>query len=159
MSAFGRKLTPQTLERHLRHAGLTGLEPWRAGVWEGWSAPLEVPDQRYTLTAGLDPDSRWLALEVAGLPQALLDDTPADRVHGMLLALTVLNRRIPAGAFCYDPGSGAVLLRHTVALSRGSLSDEDLGQLVGAVRGVLAERGPDLRAVIAGERTAREILG
>lgn len=155
MSALGRNVTTDTLEKHLQRFGAAVTQITEDG--QRLSACFGVLDQSYTLAIDLAREAGLLGFSVSDLLHATLDDTPADRVHGLLLALAVLNHRIPLGSLGYDPVAGEVVLRYTMPVS-GDLAYEDFEQVLGVLRQVLIERASDLRAVIAGERTAREIL-
>lgn len=121
------------------------------------SGRLEVLGRGFHLVVGPNEQPDLLAFRVGGLVRAGPDDTPADRVHGLLLALASLNSRIPLGAFAYDPGDGEVSLHYAMPVC-GHLAYQDFARVLETLQDVLAGHAADLRAVVAGEKLAREIL-
>ncbi len=154
--ALGKKATGRTIEKYLERYGLDVNR--LPGDQESYLAKLPVEGAGYPLTVTHDQEVGLLRFSVGGLLHATLDDTPADRVHGLLLAVAVLDHRIPLGSFGYDPADGEVALQYAMPLVSGELHHEDVEQVLVVLQNVLARHAADLRAVVAGERTAREIL-
>jgi WD40 repeat protein len=157
--ALGRKATARTIEKYLERYG---LEATRLSGTEQedqtYVSALGVESHGYQVTIRHDVGLGQLEFRIAGLLHATLDDTPADRIHGLLLALSVLNYRIPLGALGYDPTDGEVALRYTLPVTGDEVRYEDFEQVLVVLQNVVAKHAADLRAVVAGERTAREIL-
>lgn len=155
---MSRKVTTSTIEKYLKRFGTPGTPTRHDGVTQGVSATLEVPGLTCTVHLDLAEETGQLAFQVPRLLLASLDDTPADRVHGLLLALGALNYRIPLGTLAYDPSDGEVALRYAMPVVGGELHYEDFEQVLVVLQNVVAKHVSDLRAVVAGETTAREIL-
>jgi hypothetical protein len=153
-----RKVTTSTIEKYLKRFGVTGTATRHDGVRQGVSATLEVPGLTWTVHVDLADETGQLEFRVPRLLLASLDDTPADRVHGLLLAMGALNYRIPLGTLAYDPSDGEVALRYAMPVVGGELHYEDFEQVLVVLQNVVAKHVSDLRAVVAGEKTAREIL-
>jgi hypothetical protein len=156
--ALGKKGVTRTIQKHLERFG---LEVVRLSVTDDDGvciSALEAEGHVYQMTVTRISEIGQVQFRVAGLLHATLDDTPADRIHGLLLALSVLNYRIPLGSLGYDPTDGEVALRYALPVTGGDVRYEDFEQVLVVLQNVLAKHGADLRAVVAGERTAQEIL-
>jgi hypothetical protein len=148
----------RTIEKYLERYG---LEVVRLSVSDDDGiclSALAVEGHPYQITVARIAELGQLQFRVAGLLHATLDDTPADRIHGLLLALSVLNYRIPLGSLGYDPTDGEVALRYALPVTGGEVRYEDFEQVLVVLQNILAKHAADLRAVVAGERTAQEIL-
>ncbi len=154
-----KRPTADTIARYLTRYGASADTCPQPGQSEGVvRAPLDVLGQTYLLEVDPIVEEGLLRMSVPRLLHATLDDTPADRVHGLLLALAALNYRIPLVHFGYDPVDGEVALLYALPVLGGVLAYEDFERVLVVVENVLAKHVDDLRAVVAGERTAREIL-
>jgi WD40 repeat protein len=156
--ARGKKGTGRTIGKYLDRFGLASLRLSGSDGDEVCLSALGVEGHEYQLVVSWLSGLGQLQFRVGGLLHATLDDTPADRVHGLLLALAVLNYRIPVGALGYDPTDGEVALRYALPATGGEVRYEDFEQVLVVLQNVLAKHGGDLRSVVAGERTAQEIL-
>lgn len=157
--ALGRKVTARTIKGYLERYGVEAARLSGTEVDEQTCVTaLGVEGHGYPVTIFCNVELGQLEFRIGGLVRATLDDTPADRIHGLLLALAVLNHRIPLGTFGYDPADGEVALRYTLPTTGGEVRYEDFEQVLVVLQNVLIKHGADLRAVVAGDRTAREIL-
>lgn len=157
--ALGKKANARTIERYFERYGLEAAR--LSGTPEDEAtciSALGVNGHAYQVTVTRDADLGQLRFRIAPLLHATLDDTPADRVHGLLLALAVLNHRVPLGSLGYDPTDGEVALHYAMPVTGGELRYEDFEQVLVVLENILTMHAADLRAVVAGERTAREIL-
>jgi hypothetical protein len=157
--ALGKKATAQTIQKYFERYGLEAAR--LSGTPEDDETCISafaVQGHAYQITVVRDPEVGLFRFRVDGVLYAMLDDTPADRVHGLMLGLAVLNSRIPLGAFGYDPAFGEVALRYTLPVTGGELHYEDFERVVVVLENVLTKHAADLKAVVAGERTVQEIL-
>lgn len=157
--ALGRKATARTIEKYLDRYGLEAAR--LSGTEQDDQTcvtAMSVEGHAYQVTIVHDAALGQLEFRVAGLLRATLDDTPADRIHGLLLALSALNYRIPLGTLGYDPTDGEVALRYTLPVTGGEVRYEDFEQVLVVLQNILVKHAADLRAVVVGQRTAREIL-
>ena len=153
-----KKATVRTLEKYFERYGLQAVGLSVSDDDGVCISTLSVDGHDYQVSASRLAELGQLQVRIGRLLHATLDDTPADRVHGLLLALSVLNYRIPLGALGYDPTDGEVALRYAMPVTGGELRYEDFEQVLVVLENVLAKHAADLRAVVAGERTAQEIL-
>lgn len=151
----GNGTTTSEVAAYLRRFGVPA-EPV-AQAHGAASGRLEVLGHVYPVVVGATEQPDLLGFRVGGLVWAGPDDTPADRVHGLLLALAALNARIPLGAFAYDPGGGEVSVHYAMPVC-GDLAYRDFARVLETLQDVLAGHAENLRAVVAGEKLAREIL-
>jgi WD40 repeat protein len=153
-----KKHIARTVEDCLERYGLAALRVSGSDGDGIFLSTLGVEGHDYQVSVTLLDELGQLEFRIGGLLHATLDDTPADRVHGLLLSLSVLNYRIPLGALGYDPTDGEVALRYAMPVTGGDVRYEDFEQVLVVLQNVLAKHAADLRAVVAGERTAQEIL-
>jgi hypothetical protein len=156
--ASSKKATVRTIEKYLERYGLGAIGLSASDDDGVCLSELGVEGHHYQLTVSRLAELGQLQFRIGGLLHATLDDTPADRVHGLLLALSVLNYRIPLGTLGYDPTDGEVALRYAMPVTGGEMRYEDFEQVLVVLQNVLVKHAVDLRAVVAGERTAQEIL-
>jgi hypothetical protein len=155
-----RKPTTDTVEKYLARYGVPARTIQQLGESQGVvHTQLDVLGTAYLLEVDPVAETGLLEFRVPRLLHATLDDTPADRVHGLLLVLATLNYRLPLVSLGYDPRDGEVALRYGLPTLGGSLAYEDLERVLVVIENVLARHVEDLRAVVAGVRTAQEILG
>lgn len=155
---LGKKALTRTIEKYLERFG---LEVVRLSITDDdgvCMSALEVEGHAYQIAVTRISEIGQVQFRVGSLLHATLDDTPADRIHGLLLALSVLNYRIPLGSLGYDPTDGEVALRYALPVTGGEVRYEDFEQVLVVLQNVLAKHAADLRAVVAGERTAQDIL-
>ena len=100
---LGKKALTRTIEKYLERFG---LEVVRLSITDDdgvCMSALEVEGHAYQIAVTRISEIGQVQFRVGSLLHATLDDTPADRIHGLLLALSVLNYRIPLGSLGYDP--------------------------------------------------------
>jgi hypothetical protein len=159
MAVFTRKVTTDTVVKYLKRFGVPAHAIEQPGQAQGVViAPLDVFGQVYMLAIDPIVETGQLDFVVMNVLHASLDDTPADRVHGLLLAMAALNYRIPLARLAYDPRDGEIALKYGIPVLGGELHYEDFERVLVVLQNILAKHAPDLRAVVAGEKTSREIL-
>ncbi len=157
--ARGKKATSRTIQKFLERYGLPAERlSGTAEDDETCISALDAQGHAYPMTVRRLPELGQLTFRVARLVQATLDDTPADRIHGLMMALAVLNYRIPLGSLGYDPSDGEVALHYCLPLTDGDMRYDDFERVVVVLENVVTKHAADLRAVVAGEKTAQEIL-
>jgi WD40 repeat protein len=157
--ALGKKANAHTIEKYFERYGLEAAR--LSGTPQDDAtcvSAVGVDGHGYQITVTVDASLGLLRYRIAPVLSATLDDTPADRVHGLLLALSVLNGRFPLGSLGYDAADGEVALHYAMPITGGEVRYEDFEQVLVVLQNILTKHAADLRAVVAGERTAREIL-
>ena len=157
--AMGRQATGRTIEKYFERYGLEAAA--LSGTPEDDAtcvSAVGVDGHGYQVRVTVDAASGLLRFWIGPLLNATLDDTPADRVHGMLLSLSVLNHRVPFGSLAYDPDHGVVDLLYAMPIAGGHVRYEEFERVFVVLQNILIKHAADLRAVVAGDRTAAEIL-
>ncbi len=86
------------------------------------------------------------------------DETPAERLNGLLLALAALNYTYILGGFAYDPGDGEVVFKLGIPVDSNDLAYEHFEHCMRVVGLAVESDGPKLKAIVEGTKTAQEVL-
>ncbi len=141
------KLIEKYLERHGWHAH-QALDQVGA-VLTGWHEPT---GDQYAMVIKVLEQQHAVMFQLPGLLKAPLDETPADRLSGLLLMLGLLNYELVLGKWAYDPADGEVSFRCGVPAD-GELSYEQFERhLVATMAATLDVK--TLQAILSGEKTA-----
>lgn len=141
----------------------------------GWEQYMAVPEPKekegvvLTGWAGLGDEGHRLAIDPIVEKGMLLfkahrvleappDETPADRLNGLLLVLGALNYKHVMGGFAYDPRDGEVAFKLGMPVYSDDLEYEDFEHCLKAVIAAVEVDGPKLKAIVDGTKTPPEIL-
>lgn len=142
----------------------------------GWGVfqELEEPGEKQGMLAvpwkGLSGESHMLLIDpieeksilifrVPMIVKAPPDETPADRLNGLLLAISAINYNTILGAWAYDPRDGEVVFKFAIPTHGNAFEYEDFEHCMVVVQLTLEVEVPKLRAILDGTKTAREIIG
>jgi hypothetical protein len=158
---FDKKVTTDLIEEYLQKMGLPHRGVEEQGEQEGVVvSPLPTPDgQVYMLLVDPIVERNLLRFRVSDFMKAPLDETPVDRLAGLLLAMTSFNYRIPIGAFAFDPRDGEVVLTCGIPINSNDLRYEDFEHVVGMLGVVMGQHAADLKAVAEGTKQAEDLIG
>lgn len=157
---FEKKVTTELIEQYLEKMGLPHKGVDEPGEQEGVviSALPVASGEQYLLAVDPIIERDLLRLRVGKILEAPLDATPADRLTGLLLAMTALNYRIPIGGFGFDPNDGEVVLSAGLPINSNDLKFEDFQHAILMLGVVLNLHAADLKAVADGTKQAEDIL-
>jgi hypothetical protein len=96
---------------------------------------------------------------VRKVAEAPPDSTAADRLQGVLLAMTTLNYKLIIGTWAYDPSDGEIVLKAAVPIKAGDFEYEDFEHVLMALVSSTEVHGRQLREILAGTKTAQELIG
>jgi hypothetical protein len=95
------------------------------------------------------------AREVAKAPP---DSTAADRLNGLLLAMSALNYGMILGSWGFDPSDGEVVFKVTLSIQKGDLDYEDFERALKILIGAVELHGSGLKEIVEGAKTAQEVI-
>ena len=141
----------------------------------GWGVFQEVdePGEKQGVLAvpwkGLSGDSHMLLIDpieeksvisfrVPAVAKAPPDETPADRLTGVLMFMGAANYKMILGAWAYDPRDGEIAFKFALPTHGDAFEYEDFEHCLTVVQLTTEVEGPKLRAIIDGTSTAHEIL-
>ena len=135
-----------------------------------WNAFQEVPEgsekEGFVVTGWMgqgvviDPmvERNLVAFRALRVALAPPDETPADRLNNLLLALSELNHDRLLGALCFDHEDGAVDLKVCVPIDDGLSFEAFEHCLKKVLVPEVTVYGPRLKALIAREMTVEDVL-
>lgn len=108
----------------------------------------------------IDPiaEKNVLIFTVREIVRARQDETPADRLRDLWLALVAANFRTILGAWAYDPRDGEVVFKFAIPTHGDAYEYEDFEHCMAVVQLGMEVEVPKLKAILDGTRTVREIL-
>jgi hypothetical protein len=160
---FKKKVTTGLIEEYLdrygwkQHTSLPEPGEREGVVVANWSSPFAEGSNQLIIDPMVEKDG--LQFRVPGIVQAAPDETPADRLNGLLLAIAALNSQFVMGAFAYRPTTGEVLFQVGIPIVRDELAYEDFEHCMKVVTATVDRYAADLRAVVDGTKTAQEVIG
>lgn len=150
------KVTTQQIGKHLKKFG--------------WDKFQELPepneDQGIVLTAWdghglfIDPmvEKGALSFTARGVAKGAPDQTPADRLNALLLAMNALNYKMIIGSWAYDPTDGEVVFKVALPIDSGDLEYSDFAHALRVLVMSVETQGPELNAILNGTKTAQEVI-
>jgi Putative bacterial sensory transduction regulator len=144
------KLIEKYLDRHGWHTHRSVDQPTGGLVLTSGTAPT---GGQVNLGIALLNPQKALVFQVPNVLKAPLDETPADRLSGLLLMMGLLNYKTIVGKWAYDPSDGEVAFRAGVPIDEGGLTFEHFEHCLRAVTASLGD-APALQAILSGEKTA-----
>jgi hypothetical protein len=108
----------------------------------------------------IDPqeEKKALVFRVTGIAKAPPDETPADRLNGLLLAMCASNYGTILGAWAYDPRDGEVVFKFAVPTDGADFEYEDFQHCMTTVQLMVEAEAPVMKGIIDGTTTAQEFL-
>ena len=124
-------------------------------VMTGWRG---LGDEGHPLVIDPIVEKGALLFKAIRVAQAPPDDTAADRLNGLLLAMSALNFKYILGGWAYDPRDGEVAFKVGMPVDSDDLDYKDFEHCLNVVVMAVEADGPSLKAVLDGSKTAQEIL-
>jgi hypothetical protein len=127
-------------------------------VMTGWSMnPGDPASETHALAIDPIVEKNALQFRARNVLKAPPDSTAADRLSGLLLAMSALNYKLIIGNWAYDPRDGEVLFRFGLPLHTKILSYEDFEHCLNVIIAAVEVDGAKLKEVIAGTKTGHEV--
>jgi hypothetical protein len=123
-------------------------------VLTGWSMGGENHQ------VAIDPmvEKGSLVFMVRHVAEAPPDSTAADRLQGLLLAMTTLNFKLIIGTWAFDPSDGEIILKAGLPIESGSFEYDDFQHVLMTLVSSTEVYGRQLREILAGAKTAQEVI-
>lgn len=157
---FRKGVTVERIGEHLRRFG-----------WDRFQAVPEFGEKEGLIQTGwnmagrdhavyIDPmvERGLLLFVVRGVVKAPPDSTAADRLEGLLLAMTTFNYKLIVGAWAYDPTDGEVVFKLGLPIRGGTLEYEDFELALTGIVAAVESQGEGLREILDGTKTAQDVL-
>jgi hypothetical protein len=157
---FEKRVTVELVEEYLEKLGLPHKAVDEPNEKEGVAVSVLPTRAGDAYMLAVDPmvEQQMLRFRVPEIMKAPLDQTPADRLTGLLLAIAALNYKIPLGAFAFDPHDGEVVLTYGLAINSNDLRYDDFQHVVLMLGFVLDAHAADLKAIAAGTKRAEDVI-
>lgn len=152
------ELMRQYLERFGWHRYKAVEEPMEKEgiIHTGWRPSPEAEG----FNLAIDPmvEKNCLSFRVPKVLVAPLNETPAERLKDLLMAMGFINYRIILGKFAYDPRDGEVRFSVDLPIDENTVTYEQFQHCLGVTVKMVEEYAPKLRAIANGETTAEEFI-
>lgn len=159
---FKKKVTTGLIEGYLdrfgwkKHRSVDEAGEREGLVFTGWTSPLSDGSNQLIIDPMVEKNA--LRFRVPGIVQAAPDETPADRLNALLLAIGALNSQFVMGAFGYSPKTGEVVFSVGVPVASDELHYEDFEHCLTLVTMMTDRYASELRAIVDGTKTAQEVI-
>ncbi len=124
-------------------------------VMTGWHSPT---GEGHPLIMDPMVEKGSLTFRAAQVLKAPPDETPAERLNGLLLTMLALNYKYILGGFAYDPRDGEVVFKLGIPVDSDDLEYEDFEHCLRVVIGAVEGDAPKLKAILEGTKTAQELV-
>jgi hypothetical protein len=138
-----------------KYQALPELGEQEGVVMTGWS--VDPASGNHVLAIDPIVEKNALQFRARNVLSAPPDSTSADRLSGLLLAMSALNYKLIIGSWGYDPRDGEVLFRFGLPLHTKSLSYEDFEHCLNVVIAAVEVDGAKLKEVVNGTKTGHEV--
>ncbi len=155
---FDKKVTAALIGQYLAKLGISHQVVGDTGEQSVVICVMPAVTGTFMVVIEGNAEQRLLHVRVGAILKAPLDETPADRLSGLLLVMSSINYRLPMGAFGFDPSDGEVALSCSVPIDSNDLRFEDFRHVMLALTGVLDKHAAELRSVADGSMQAEEVL-
>lgn len=98
-----------------------------------------------------------VVIQARDVTKAPPDSTAADRLNGLLLAMSSLNYRMILGSWGFDPSDGEVVLKITLSIQKGDLDYEDFERALKILIGEVEVHGSGLKEILEGTKSPQEV--
>ena len=152
------ELMKQYLERFGWHRYKAVDEPMEKEgiIHTGWRSSPEA--KGFNLVIDPMVEKNCLAFRVPKVLVAPLDETPAERLKDLLVAMGFINYRIILGKFAYDPRDGEVRFSVDIPIDENTVTYEQFQHCLGVTVKMVEDYAPKLKAIVNGEKTAEEFI-
>ncbi|UCF67980.1 MAG: YbjN domain-containing protein [Acidobacteriota bacterium] len=155
------KVTVERVEKYLdrygwkRHKGIDEPNEQEGVVLTGWRSPQ---GESHLLT--IDPiiEKNVLVFKAGGVLKAPPNNTPADCLNGLLMALSGLNYMMILGKWCFDPRDGEVRFTLAIPIDEGRLAYSEFEHCLNVVVATVSTTASKLKEVVEGKKSAMELL-
>ncbi|MCS7254053.1 MAG: YbjN domain-containing protein [Armatimonadetes bacterium] len=152
------ELMKQYLERFGWHRYKAVEEPMEKEgiIYTGWrSSPSE---EGYNLSIDPMVEKNCLSFRVPQILKVPIEETPAERLKDLLMAMCFINYRVILGKFAYDVRDGEVRFSVDIPIDETTVTYEQFQHCLGVVIKTVEEYTPKLRAIADGRKTAQEFI-
>lgn len=157
------RVTLKLMHKHLEKYGwhkyeITEESTEKEGIIRtGWSSSSE-PGRTYIMTIDPMVEKNCLSFKVLSILTAPLDETPADKLKDLLIAISFINYRIILGKFAYDPRDGEIRFSLDIPIDKNTVVYEQFKHCLNVIVMTVEEYGPKLKAIVEGKKTSKEFI-
>jgi hypothetical protein len=158
---FTRDVTLKRIGEYLKRFGWENFqeigEPGEKEgiILTGWGVPGGESHK-----VAIDPivEKGVLVIQARDVFKAPPDSTAADRLNGLLLAMSALNYKMILGSWGFDPSDGEVIYRITLSIEGGNLEYSSFERAMRVLMSAVEIQGGGLKEILAGTKSAQEVI-
>jgi len=152
------ELMKQYLERFGWHRYKAVEEPMEKEgiIYTGWRSSPEA--EGFSLSIDPMVEKNCLSFRVPQIMTVPLDETPAERLKDLMVAIGFINYRIIMGKFAYDPRDGEIRFSVDIPIDENTVTYEQFQHCLRVAITMVEEYAPKLKAIADGRKTAKDFI-
>jgi hypothetical protein len=125
-------------------------------IYTGWSSSPSADG--FVMTIDPIVEKKCLSFHVPKIIEAPPEETPAEQLKELLLAMGFINYRIILGKFSFDPRDGEVRFPLSLPIDENTITYEQFEHCLAVAVKAVEDYAPKLRAIAKGEKAAADLI-